>query len=617
VVTVAERVSEVAAEDSTEARSRRVSQLLEALGVLVSPVLGFFVLRMRAMAPAQLTDPSMHTIFVIDPRDVFMRYAQAYGPTDRLREGARAGFLVPARVCYLLFGAVPGFYVFRYILVLIAVVPVYILLRRLYSRLAGLAGIIVVLSSPVLITAWGTDYPDSAVVSYVLAGLACLAMPSSSRWRRAWLGLGCFFLVMATWAHGMGALLTVATLACYLVVRLIRERRRLLGDIVLMVGVAVVVTGALMLASGFLLGQFDFILPTYDSIRYLSQPSQEVLWHSSSARWAPYVSYLLVPPAVVAGFAVAFARRWRSIGTPQLFVGIACAVQLFVCVYMQFVGSLQTLEMHFFSSTLWASVSLAFAMTIAELGRRMQEHRWARLIPCAVLLLVPIGYAADPHVPTFGWAPWGFVVAVLVVLAIAVARLASHIPDTAVSWLVGGGGMLAATGFALLLTIAQIPPHPLFPGTLPDPPPAYSSALGGSGSALVDQYRVISEIPSFVGNATYSGEQLLTWPYWPDILAEVEALGVYHSGWNALPSTQPQLSAADIVKLDSRRPAELLLMAPTSTHFAADVRALAAYRPQVLRGGVLRSGSYAIALEVLMLHRYPPLAAQTTAAGRS
>ena len=39
--------------------------------------------------------------------------------------------------------------------------------------------VVALLSSPVVITAWGTDYPNSAVVSYIAGAVACLAMPCS------------------------------------------------------------------------------------------------------------------------------------------------------------------------------------------------------------------------------------------------------------------------------------------------------------------------------------------------------------------------------------------------------------------------------------------------------
>jgi hypothetical protein len=79
---------------------------LEALGVLLSPAAAALVLRLRLMAPSSLPDPAMHTTYIVEAHDVFMRYPSLAGE-GMLREGGRVGFLVPARLAYLAFGSVP------------------------------------------------------------------------------------------------------------------------------------------------------------------------------------------------------------------------------------------------------------------------------------------------------------------------------------------------------------------------------------------------------------------------------------------------------------------------------------------------------------------------------
>jgi hypothetical protein len=560
------------------------------------------------MAPSDMPDPAMHTIYVVDPRQVFARYAAAYASTARLRESARVGFLVPARLAYLAFGALGGFFVLRYVLALIAVVPVYLLLRRLYGRPAGVVGILVVLSSPVLVTAWGTDYPDSAVVSYAAGALACLAMPCSPRWRRGWLAAAGVLLTASVWAHGVAVPLVGATLVAYLAVRLVRNQAGLLGDVALLAGVAVAVTLLLMVGSAVLIGNVNFIATTWHAYRYLSQPSQLVLWHSKNWRWAPYVAYLLVPPAVLGGLAVAVARRGQAIATPVLLAGVIAATQLVVYIGLQFFGTVQTLEQHYFSSTLWAGVCVVFAITVAELSRPLSDRPLARWLPAVVLLAVPLLYEADPHVPPFGWAPVGVLLAAAVIAAAAVARWCGGLRrPRAVATAALGLALTAFAGASLVLTVAPIPAHRALPNTASDdPPPAYASALGGSWATYADSYRIATALPLFAGPAAYRGEQILIW--WPlnnnEPLSFIEYTGMYHGWFNTLKSNPPDLTAADRAQLRHRRPAEVLLFAPSAASFPAALRNLGQFSPALVRATVLRSGPLALHVWLIRLGKY-------------
>ena len=593
--------------DGGPARSRAGwAAWLEALGVAVSPAVAALVLRLRLMAPSDLPDPAMHTIYIVDPHQVFARYAAVYASTARLRESARVGFLVPARLAYLAFGPAGGFFVLRYLLALIAVAPVYLLLRRVYGRPAGLVGVLVVLSSPVLVTAWGTDYPDSAVVSYAAGALACLAMPCSPRWRRGWLAAAGVLLTAAVWSHGVAVPLVGATMVAYLAVRLMRDRAGLPGDLVLLAGVAAAVTAVLIAASAVLIGHANFIATTWQAYRYLSQPSQVTQWHSANWRWAPYVAYLLVPPAVLGGFAVAVARRGRAVATPVLMIGAIFAVQLVVYVALQFFGTVQTLEEHYFSSTLWAVVCLAFAITVAELARPLSDHPIARWLPAAVLLAVPLCYEADPHVPPFAWAPIGFILAAALIASAGAARCCGRIKSPLATAAGLGAALVAFAGASLVLTVAPIPAHPALPNTVFDPPPAYASALGGGWAAYLDSYRISAALPLFAGPAAYSGEQILTW--WPISDGSpspfTEYAGMYHGKFNTLASNPPDLTAADRAMLRTRRPAEVLLYDTSAASFPAALRNLGHFQPTLVRATVLRSGSLILHVWLIRLGRY-------------
>jgi hypothetical protein len=599
-----------------DARARRLrysrpAVIGEAAAVVLSPLVAYFVLRIRGMAPNELPDPAMHTIYIVDPREMFLRYAAALEPTARLREGAQVGFLLVARFFYVLFGAVPGFFATRYLFALIAVVPAYLLVRRLYGIPAGAIAVVALLSSPVVITAWGTDYPNSAVVSYIVGAVACLAMPSRGRWRSVCLVLAALLLTLAVWSHGMGIVLAATTVVVYVAVRSLRDRERLVLDGAVMAGVAAVTTLALMVASALVFGQLDFIRPTFAAASYLNQPAQILLFHSVNWRWAVYLAYLLVPPSVVAAFWVTFARRLSAVSTPQLFVGLACTAQFAVFVYLQFGYHVESLEMYYFSSTLWGVICLALAIVLAELCRPLWARPLARWLPAALLVAVPLAYEVDPHPPAFGWLPAGVTLAAVPVVFSGISRFHNRTrAPRPVSGLWSGLGVatavLAVTGSLLVLTVAPSPVHAPLKGMAraADPAAAYSTALGGSASRLIDWYQVSADLPSFVGNATYRGEQLLMWFPYDASGVLTEPVGIYHGRFNALPSNPGVLTVPDVAMLATRRPAEILLLSTTGAMFQSAFAYLGPYRPVLVRTGVLRDGQAMLHVWLIVLRAF-------------
>ena len=576
--------------------------------MVLSPAIAALVLRLRLMVSTGLPDPTMHTIYIVAPREMFVRYGTARGAAVVLRESARVGFLVPARLAYLAFGAVPGFFFTRYVFALVAVGSVYLLLRSLYGRPAGVAGILVVLSAPVILTAWGTDYPDSAVVSYSIGALACLAMPCARRWRPAWLAAGGLLLTMAVWSHGVAVPLVGATLVGYVGVRLVRDRAGLPGDLILLAGVAAAVTGLLVVASAVMFGHANFIDYTWQAARFLSQPSQTKHWHSANWRWALYVAYLLVLPAVFGAFAIAVARRGRAVPTPVVLVGVMAGVQVAAFVWLQFFGTVQLLEEHYFSSPLWGAVCLVLAVTIAELARPLWDRPLARWLPAAVLLAVPLGYEAGPRMPPFGWAPFGFILVAAVIVAAVAARGGAKLHRPLAAATAIGLSLATIVGAILVLTVAPIPQHRPPPNTVWDPAPFYGAALGGSFAAYIDAYRIATALPHFVGPPTYRGEQLLMWRQ-RSSGPTYEYAGMYRGVSNSLPSRNPPyLSAKDRRSLKARRPAELLLFDIPPGSFPSAMRALAAYQPTLVRAGDLRAGPLALHAWVVRLGVYyhPP-----------
>jgi hypothetical protein len=449
-------------------------------------------------------------------------------------------------------------------------------------------------------------------------------MPTA-RHRVGWLIGAAVLFTLSVWALASSALLVIATVVAYLLVRLKRDRAKLWRDLSVMFGSAVGVTGLLAIASAVLIGPWDYILTTIQSLIYLAQPSQTLANHSRSPLWAPYITYLLVPPAVGLACYAAFGgrlkdflardrltrigRRLASIPTAQLIVSVACAFQIVIYAVLQFIGSTQVLEVHYFSSLLWASVMLTLAITIAELGAPILEHvRYRWLIP-VVLLAVPLVFELNPTVPQFGWMPVGLIIVVVIVLLAWLARREAASHDITRSRVLIGGAIAAISAGLLVLTVTPTQ-HKHERGTVVDTFPDYAYTLGGSStqwgddSTWVNLYADTTAMPSFVGDASYSGEQLLMW--WNnDQLKELrEPIGIYHAFFDSIPSDLGTLTPLDKYFFGQRHPAQILLMSLTGQGFQASLDSLKPYGAELVHSGVVTSGSVSLHLWLIDLHQY-------------
>jgi hypothetical protein len=240
-------------------------------------------------------------------------------------------------------------------------------------------------------------------------------------------------------------------------------------------------------------------------------------------------------------------------------------------------------------------------------------------VPALIVLGVPIAYEAAPQAPSMTWAPWGYVLALIMIAAALVARLtvdwarsAGHgrIRRTA-RWIspLAAGSVILITGATLILTAAPTAPHQAPRNTsLYNPLAEYSSVLAGASQQYVEQYRVDSQLLAFVGKPDYRGEKLLMWSEqseWFDLLAP---LGVYDSVTNLLPGSFPLLDGTDQLEINQRRPGQILLMTLDGNGFDQAVQSLSSYGPVVVRRAILGNDFYRVHVWLVDLTRYDRLA---------
>ncbi|GLZ51528.1 hypothetical protein [Actinomycetospora sp. NBRC 106378] len=293
----------------------------------------------------------------------------ALGPAEPARRvpwwvEALGLLLAPGVVALVLrFGQVPpasGDVGLRYVLALVATVPAYLWLRR-RSLAAGALAVAVVLSSPVVHTAWDSDRSDRMALAFLLAGLPLLGFWTTGVRRLLMRGLAGVFLGLAAHAEPTAAPLVVGALVALAAsaysrhtgIRRARVRR---------VSVELVaVIGGLVLTTLLLDGRPDTLAPAFDQVRY----------PKDGRPWSPSATSLLVPPAVVLAWAWLCRRRrwllgeWPRRGDAVVVLGSGLGYLAFLAVRA---ADGSTSMDAFALSLLWAGTCLTTALLLSTLS---------------------------------------------------------------------------------------------------------------------------------------------------------------------------------------------------------------------------------------------------------
>lgn len=329
----------------------------------------------------------------------------------------RLGVILPLRGLISAFGVEGGYRIWHLALLAIALMPSYLVIRRLFGRLAAAGGASFILLNLVFLSVIGNPYVTSAVVPLLIAECALLAsavLEHSPRMRARY-----FLLAGATagWIAACNQLAAILAVLLYTVSLMYVPRGALRKNL------SNLAAACWAAASVFLVFVFigAMVFPEYNwwtTTRYWLGVLKPDDYHSDNLTWLWTNPALLVPLVPTLTLLIVRVPREGTVRSATALVGTQAGAGILFGIWYQFVTGGGFLEFQAYSPYLWGPGLLAGAVLVGMLVERCEM----RVVGLVGVLAGLLGGAWVTVGDGFRLLPWGGLLAA-VALATTVTAL--------------------------------------------------------------------------------------------------------------------------------------------------------------------------------------------------
>jgi hypothetical protein len=351
----------------------------ETLALVASPPLAFWLMHFVPIRQNGFLDPYFYTGHIHNFVDLFDRYGMHYS-------GVRFGLILPAQVTTSLFGPIAGYFVLRYLLVLVGGVPFYLLVKQRHGFVPALSVYLLWLTSPFLARTVLWDYPDASGVMFLFAAI-CLFSIEHSRRRLMDAAAGvCAGMAIHSNVFAIAPLAIFLATYGSLWVWWGRDVASILRRFLVVVASVAMVSALGAAYYWWRVGSADIFSVSWSMAVLLAGGGMDV-WRYTGIAWVAR-SWWAITPALVAVLAIVAYRQRRG-DFDEATVAISLAGTAAFFAISQFFLHANVLQLFYYFSYTQPLVLVSLASIVASVWRG--GDRRTRAVSAAGLLIAGVG----------------------------------------------------------------------------------------------------------------------------------------------------------------------------------------------------------------------------------